>query len=80
MISNRNQILHGPWEAFPWRGSILTLHLWRGISIPPSAGPSLEGNANMVWRSLEGRRRGKMDLPPPNPLATRLGWVRGRAR
>ncbi len=33
LISNRNQILHGPWEAFPWRGSVLTLHLWRGVSI-----------------------------------------------
>ncbi len=32
-VSNRNQALHGAWESFPWRGSIRTLHLWRGVSV-----------------------------------------------
>lgn len=32
-IANRNQALHGPGEAFPWRGTILTLHLWRLVSV-----------------------------------------------
>lgn len=31
-IANRNLALHGPWEAFPWRGSVLTLHIWRSVS------------------------------------------------
>jgi len=32
-IANRNQVLHGPWERFPWRGAVLTLHLWRLVSV-----------------------------------------------
>ncbi len=32
-ISNRNQVLHGPAEAFPWSGAVLTLHLWRLVSV-----------------------------------------------
>lgn len=31
-IAARNQVLHHPQEAFPWRGAILTLHLWRLLS------------------------------------------------
>jgi len=32
-IANRNQVLHSPAEAFPWRGAVLTLHLWRLVSV-----------------------------------------------
>ncbi|MBC7225667.1 MAG: DUF2142 domain-containing protein [Thermoflexales bacterium] len=32
-IANRNQVLHGPAEAFPWHGAVLTLHLWRLASV-----------------------------------------------
>ncbi len=32
-IANRNLALHGPWQAFPWQGTVLTLHLWRWISV-----------------------------------------------
>lgn len=32
-MANRNLSLHGPWQAFPWRGAVLTLHVWRGISV-----------------------------------------------
>lgn len=32
-VANRNQVLHGPWEHFPWRGAVLTLHLWRLASV-----------------------------------------------
>jgi len=32
-IANRNQVLHGSWERFPWRGAVLTLHLWRLVSV-----------------------------------------------
>lgn len=32
-VANRNQVLHGPWERFPWRGAVLTLHLWRLASV-----------------------------------------------
>jgi len=32
-IANRNQALHGHAEAFPWRGAVLTLHLWRLVSV-----------------------------------------------
>ncbi|MEM2123969.1 MAG: type II/IV secretion system ATPase subunit, partial [Methanolinea sp.] len=31
--AGRNIALHGPEEAFPWRGIALTLHLWRLISV-----------------------------------------------
>ncbi|MDW8064012.1 MAG: hypothetical protein RMK32_00080 [Anaerolineae bacterium] len=30
---NKNMALHGSWERFPWRGAILTLHLWRLFSL-----------------------------------------------
>jgi len=30
---NRNIALHGSWERFPWRGAVLTLHLWRLFSL-----------------------------------------------
>lgn len=32
-IANRNQVLHTPAEQFPWRGAVLTLHLWRLVSV-----------------------------------------------
>ncbi len=32
-LAGRNIALHGPEEAFPWRGMALTLHLWRLISV-----------------------------------------------
>jgi hypothetical protein len=32
-VANRNQVIHGPWERFPWRGAVLTLHLWRLVSV-----------------------------------------------
>ncbi|MDW8069687.1 MAG: hypothetical protein RML46_12335, partial [Anaerolineae bacterium] len=32
-IANRNQVLHSPAEQFPWRGAVLTLHLWRLVSV-----------------------------------------------
>jgi 4-amino-4-deoxy-L-arabinose transferase-like glycosyltransferase len=32
-IANRNQVLHGSWERFPWRGAVRTLHLWRLVSV-----------------------------------------------
>jgi hypothetical protein len=32
-IAARNQILHSPQERFPWRGAVLTLHLWRLVSV-----------------------------------------------
>ncbi len=32
-VANRNQVLHGPSERFPWRGAVLTLHLWRLVSV-----------------------------------------------
>jgi len=31
-IASRNQAVHGPEEAFPWRGAVLTLHVWRVVS------------------------------------------------
>ncbi len=30
---NKNMALHGSWERFPWRGAVLTLHLWRLFSL-----------------------------------------------
>lgn len=32
-VACRNQVLHTSAERFPWRGAILTLHLWRLISV-----------------------------------------------
>ncbi len=32
-IAARNHVLHHPQEAFPWRGAVLTLHLWRLVSV-----------------------------------------------
>jgi 4-amino-4-deoxy-L-arabinose transferase-like glycosyltransferase len=32
-IANRNQVIHSPRERFPWHGAILTLHLWRLVSV-----------------------------------------------
>lgn len=32
-VGNRNLTLHGPWQAFPWQGSVLTLHVWRFVSV-----------------------------------------------
>lgn len=31
-VACRNQVIHTPAERFPWRGAILTLHLWRLLS------------------------------------------------
>lgn len=32
-VACRNQVLHSPAEQFPWRGAVLTLHLWRMVSV-----------------------------------------------
>ncbi len=32
-IANRNLALHGPWQAFPWSGMVLTIHVWRFVSV-----------------------------------------------
>lgn len=32
-VANRNQVFHSPQEAFPWQGAVLTLHLWRLVSV-----------------------------------------------
>lgn len=32
-IANRNQVAHSLQERFPWRGAVLTLHLWRLVSV-----------------------------------------------
>ena len=33
VAGNRNIVLHGPWEAFPWHGSVLAVHLLRLFSL-----------------------------------------------
>jgi len=33
LLDNKNMALHGSWERFPWRGTVLTLHLWRLFSL-----------------------------------------------
>ncbi|WP_322801852.1 hypothetical protein [Thermoflexus sp.] len=30
---NKNMVLHGSWERFPWRGAVGTLHIWRLLSL-----------------------------------------------
>lgn len=33
LIDNKNMVLHGSWERFPWRGAVATLHVWRLFSL-----------------------------------------------
>lgn len=35
---NKNRFLHGPWEAWPWRGTALMVHLVRLLSVLLGAG------------------------------------------
>lgn len=30
---NKNMVLHGSWERFPWHGAVGTLHVWRFLSL-----------------------------------------------
>lgn len=32
-VGNRNLSLHGPWQTFPWKGTVLTIHVWRLVSV-----------------------------------------------
>lgn len=32
VAKNHNKLLHGPWEAFPWRGTVLAAHIARLLS------------------------------------------------
>ncbi|MER3397346.1 MAG: hypothetical protein C4315_06830 [Chloroflexota bacterium] len=43
--ANKNVALHGPRESFPWSGPVLTVHLWREVSLLLAAAtiPALYG-------------------------------------
>ncbi|NPA91685.1 MAG: hypothetical protein GXO55_09610, partial [Chloroflexi bacterium] len=32
-LANRNLVLHGPWQRYPWSGMVFTIHFWRIVSV-----------------------------------------------
>ncbi|MHB1294786.1 MAG: glycosyltransferase family 39 protein [Anaerolineae bacterium] len=53
---NKNILVHGPAEAFPWHGAVLAIHLVRGLSLLLGAGTILCTCA--LARTLFPQRRG----------------------
>ncbi len=57
VLANRNVFVHGPIEAWPWRGYALAAHLLRGFSTLLGLGTllSLYGAARLVWPTVPER-------------------------
>ena len=55
--TNINAFVHGPWEAWPWRGYVLAVHLLRAFSSLMGLGTllCLYGMGRLLWPERRGR-------------------------